>query len=95
MSEQPVIGVIIPLYNAADTMECCLQSVITSSVEDIEVICINDGSTDRSGEIRAVWAQKDSRIKVFALKNSGVSAARNAALKVCMYGEVCDICGCG
>ena len=83
MCEQPAVSVIIPVYNAAGTLARSLQSVVASTIEDIEIICINDGSTDKSGEILSTWARRDSRIKVITQKNSGVSAARNAALKVC------------
>lgn len=80
MSEQPAVSVIIPVYNAADTLDRCLRSVVASSLGGIEVVCINDGSTDRSGDILSTWAQKDARIKVFTQKNTGVSSARNQGL---------------
>ena len=81
MSEQPAVSVIIPVYNAAETLARSLQSVVASTIEDIEIICINDGSTDKSGEILSTWAQKDSRIQVFSQSNAGVSAARNLGLQ--------------
>lgn len=80
MCEQPAVSVIIPVYNAAGTLARSLQSVVASSIEDIEIICINDGSTDKSGDILSTWARRDSRIKVITQKNSGVSAARNEGL---------------
>lgn len=81
MPRGPEISVIIPVYNAADTLERCLQSVLSSAVDTMEVICVNDGSADRSGEILAAWAEKDARLRIITQQNAGVSAARNAALR--------------
>ncbi len=78
----PTISVIIPVYNAAATLDDCLQSVAGQSFKDLEIICIDDGSTDKSGEILAAWQAKDSRIKVLHQKNLGGGAARNAGLAV-------------
>ncbi len=80
------ISVIIPVYNNEKYLRKCLDSVIGQTLNDIEIICINDCSTDSSPEILNEYAQKDSRIKLFnTLKNSNkkgrVSAARNIGLK--------------
>ena len=81
MPEQPEISIIIPVYNAATTLKRCLQSVVSSHLTGLEIICINDGSTDNSGRLLADWAQQDSRIKVLAQDNAGVSTARNLGLR--------------
>lgn len=76
----PKISVIIPVYNAEKYLDQCLQSVLNQSFTDFELLLINDGSKDRSGEICEAYATKDSRIQVFHQENKGVSAARNVGL---------------
>lgn len=76
------ISIIIPVYNAAQYLKECLESVLTQTIKEIEVICINDGSTDDSLEILNQFQQRDSRILIVDQKNHGVSAARNAGLKI-------------
>jgi glycosyltransferase involved in cell wall biosynthesis len=77
----PKISVIIPVYNTEKYLSQCLDSVLAQTFDDFEVICVNDGSPDRCGEILADYAGKDKRIKVITQENQGVSAARNHALK--------------
>lgn len=74
-------SIIIPVYNVAPYLEECLESVCHQSFTDWECICIDDGSTDGSGEILDAYAAKDARFKVFHQANAGVSAARNFALQ--------------
>ncbi|OQD59376.1 glycosyltransferase, family 2 [Methanobrevibacter arboriphilus JCM 13429 = DSM 1125] len=74
------ISVIIPVYNVEKYLEQCLDSVINQSLEDIEVICINDGSTDNSLEILDEYAKKDNRIKIINKKNEGLGVARNIGM---------------
>lgn len=76
----PKISVIIPVYNVEKFLERCLDSVLAQTFQDFEIICVNDGSTDRSGEILASYASKDSRIRVFEQTNQGASVARNNGL---------------
>lgn len=76
------ISVIIPVYNVEKYLERCLDSVIANSYENLEIICINDGSTDNSYKILQEYAEKDARICLISKKNGGVSSARNAGLKV-------------
>lgn len=78
----PVISVIIPVYNVEKYLRRCLDSVLNQSFHDIEVICIDDGSTDSSLSILREYAAKDARVRVLAQSNRGVSAARNAGLDV-------------
>ena len=74
------ISVIIPVYNVEEYLEQCLDSVINQPLEDIEVICINDGSTDNSLEILEEYAKKDYRIKIINKKNEGIGVARNIGI---------------
>ncbi len=76
------VSVIIPVYNVEKYLSSCLNSVLHQTYQDFEIICVNDGSTDRSGKILDLYAKKDHRIKVFTQSNKGQSAARNKALKV-------------
>lgn len=76
----PKLSVIIPVYNAAPYLRECLDSVLGQTLREIEVLCVNDGSTDDSEAILTEYAARDSRIKVFAQSNAGQGAARNRAL---------------
>lgn len=76
------LSIIIPVYNAEHFLEECLQSVFKQTLTDLEVICVNDGSTDRSIEILEKWKKKEARLLILDQPNLGVSAARNAGLRV-------------
>lgn len=78
----PKISVIIPIYNVEKYIARCLQSVLENTYQNLEVLCINDGSTDKSGEILQNIASQDNRVKVLNQPNSGVSVARNHGLDV-------------
>ena len=86
MSEIPV-SVIIPVYNVEAYLREALDSVIGQTYENLEIIVIDDGSTDNSGSICDEYALKDSRIRVIHQENKGLSAARNAGLNV-MNGDL-------
>lgn len=75
-----LISVIVPVYNAEKYLDRCINSIIKQTYENIELILIDDGSTDQSYAICLGWEEKDCRVKVYHQKNSGVSAARNRAL---------------
>ena len=74
------ISVILPIYNIANFLEESLKSVLNQTLKDIEVICINDGSTDNSLEILNKFAKKDNRIKIIDKKNEGTGVTRNIGL---------------
>ena len=77
----PKVSVIIPVYNVEKYLKQCLDSVVNQTLKDIEIICVNDGSTDNSLEILEEYAQKDNRIIIISQENQGQSVARNIALE--------------
>lgn len=77
---KPFISVIIPVYNMADRIGRCLDSIVGQSFKDVEIIVVDDGSADGTADIIKEYASKDSRVRYFSQENSGVSAARNAGL---------------
>ena len=78
-----LISVIIPVYNVQDYLPRCLESVLGNSYGNLEIICINDGSTDDCHGILKSYEKKDSRIRVISKENGGLSSARNEGLKHC------------
>lgn len=82
MSSEPKISVIIPIYNTAEYLPRCLDSILNNTYQNLEVICINDGSIDESAVILERYAAADSRIISVNKANAGVSAARNTGLDI-------------
>lgn len=78
----PTISVIVPVYNVEKYLRCCVDSILAQTFTDIEVLLVDDGSTDGSGAICDEYAEKDSRVRVFHKENGGVSSARNIGLDV-------------
>lgn len=79
---EPVLSIIIPVYNVEKHLDACIQSVINQPYKDVEVILVDDGSPDKSGEMCDEYAQKDNRIQVIHKKNGGLSSARNAGIDI-------------
>lgn len=77
----PKVSLIIPLYNASRHLKLCLDSVVSQTFKDFEVLLINDGSTDNTSQIVEKYIQKDTRFRLINQINSGVSAARNRGIK--------------
>ncbi|MBD5133161.1 MAG: glycosyltransferase [Clostridiales bacterium] len=77
---QPLVSVIVPVYNVEKYLVCCLDSIIGQTYQNLEIILVNDGSTDGSGEICLRYEQSDPRVRLFTQENSGLSAARNTGL---------------
>lgn len=75
-----MISIIIPIYNTAQYLNRCIQSVLKSSCRDFELLLINDGSTDESGSICRRYTREDGRVRYFEQKHKGVSAARNKGI---------------
>lgn len=77
------VAIIIPVYNSSKFLKECIESVLLQTYKNIEIILINDGSTDDSLEIIKSYSKKDKRIRYCSIKNSGVSIARNTGLEMC------------
>lgn len=75
------VSVIIPVYNAAAFLSGCLENVCAQSLRDLEIICVNDGSTDGSRQVLLDWQARDGRIRLIDQRNAGSGAARNAGLE--------------
>ncbi len=82
--EQKLVTVIVPVYNAEKYLERCIKSIINQSYQNLEILLINDGSSDLSGTICSNFEKEDKRIKVIHKKNEGVSSARNAGINNAM-----------
>lgn len=76
----PLISIIVPVYNAEKYLHRCIDSILAQTFSDFELLLINDGSKDNSGEICDEYAAKDSRVRVLHKENGGVSSARNRGL---------------
>ncbi|MTK64562.1 MAG: glycosyltransferase [Methanobacterium sp.] len=74
------ISIIVPVYNIENYLGQCLESLVSQTLKEIEIICVNDGSTDGSTEILEVFASKDDRIKIINKENAGLGAARNTGM---------------
>ena len=85
------ISIIIPVYNAAGYIETCLKSICNQTFKDIEIICINDGSTDRSREAIEAFMQKDNRIRLINQDNQGPGSARRNGIATAS-GEFLQFC---
>lgn len=79
-SQEPLISVIVPVYNVSAYLDRCMQSLVGQTYRNLEIILVDDGSTDNSGQLCDLWAEKDSRIRVIHRKNNGLSQARNTGL---------------
>lgn len=81
MAAEPIISIIVPVYNAENYIDACIQSVLDQSVECYELILVDDGSTDKSGILCDTWAIDDERIRVIHSENKGAAHARNLGVK--------------
>ena len=86
-----LISVIVPVYNAETTIQRCVNSLLSQECGDVEIILINDGSTDRSSEICRAFTQTHPEIRLIEKTNGGVSTARNAGLEVAQGTYVCFV----
>lgn len=76
----PLVSVVVPVYNVADYLDACLETICAQTYRNLEILVVDDGSTDGSGALCDAWAGRDVRITVFHKKNGGLSDARNFAL---------------
>ncbi len=77
----PVLSVIVPVYNTKEHLSRCIDSVLSQSFSDFELLLVDDGSTDESGAVCDAYSAKDSRVRVLHKKNGGVSSARNVGME--------------
>lgn len=87
MEQKEKISVIIPVYNVEQYLNACIESVVGQTYTNLEIILVDDGSTDKSGKICDLWAEKDSRVRVMHKENSGPADTRNAGLS-CVSGDL-------
>ena len=78
----PLVSVIVPVYRVEAYLDTCVESLVNQTLEDIEIILVDDGSPDNCPAMCDAWAKKDSRIKVLHKENGGLASARNAALEI-------------
>ena len=81
MDPKPMISVIVPVYNVESYLARCVDSILTQTYQNLEVILVDDGSKDNSGVICDDYARRDSRVNVIHKENGGLSSARNAGIE--------------
>jgi len=87
----PRVSVIIPVFNTEDYVDECLESVLGQSLEDIEVICVNDGSSDGTPQRLDHWESRDERVRLVTQANAGPGAARNVGLEMAVGEYLCFV----
>ena len=85
------LAVVVPVYNVEDYLEWCLDSIVAQTYKDIEVICVNDGTKDRSRDIAARYVEADPRFVIVDKPNGGLSSARNAGIRAATAPYVCFV----
>lgn len=87
----PLLSVIVPVYNVEAYLDDCLASICGQSFDDMEIICVNDGSTDDSRAVLACWQERDARICVIDQPNKGLSGARNTGILTANGAYLCFV----
>ena len=82
MTDLPLISVVVPVYRVEKYLDHCIQSIVEQTYSNLEILLVDEGSPDRSGEICDRWAETDCRVRVFHKNNAGAGAARNTALDI-------------
>lgn len=85
------VSIIVPIFNVSAYLKRCVDSILAQSYTDLEIILVNDGSTDDSGEICKAFAEKDSRIQYIYQENGGLSSARNAGIDIAVGEYFCFV----
>ncbi|MDO4841746.1 MAG: glycosyltransferase [Phoenicibacter congonensis] len=91
VKSEPLVSIVVPVYNTADYLDEMLESVTGQTYQNLEIICVNDGSKDNSLDVLMKWAKNDSRIKVIDKANSGASDTRNTGLRNATGDYLCFI----
>jgi glycosyltransferase involved in cell wall biosynthesis len=89
--KMPKISIVVPIFNSEKYLDNCIQSLVAQTEPELEIILINDGSTDSSGSISDDWAKKDSRIKIIHKKNEGVTIARKTGVEHSVGDWICFV----
>lgn len=87
--ESSLISVIIPIYNVQQYLSQCVESILAQTYQNLEIILVDDGSTDDSGRMCDNFAEKDSRLKVFHVPNGGPRQSEKYWLRLCYRGVYC------
>ncbi len=85
------VSVIVPIYNAGNYLDKCINSIVNQTYSNLEIILIDDGSNDNSPEIYKIWCEKDDRIKTIVQENSGQASARNRGLDCANGKYICFV----
>ena len=98
-NQVPLVSIIVPVYNAEEYLNRCVDSILSQTMTDFELLLIDDGSKDDSGRICDEYSEKDARVRVFHKPNGGVSSARNLGLdnakgKWITFVDADDRCSC-
>ncbi len=80
---KPLISIVVPVYNVEEYVDLSVQSMVEQTYENIEILLVDDGSTDTSGERCKIWSERDARVRYIHKENGGAASARNVALDVC------------
>ena len=91
MNINPLVSIVIPIYNAEKYLKDCLESILKQTYKNYEIIAVNDGSTDKSRSILEKFLKIEKRIKIINLKNSGVSNARNVGIEMSKGDYICFV----
>lgn len=83
----PLLSIVVPIYNSSETIEECVASLVSQTINDLEILLIDDGSTDDSLEKCKKLASKDNRIRVFTKENAGQGIARNYGLDLALLDQ--------
>lgn len=81
LASMPLVSVIVPIYKVERYLKECVDSIINQTYKNLEIILVDDGSPDKSGEIADSYAEKDGRVRVIHKENGGLSDARNVGIE--------------
>lgn len=87
--EKGLVTIVLPIYNVENYLDKCLESVVNQTYKNLEIICVDDGSTDRSSQICEEWAVRDERVKVVHQENVGLGMARNTGIEYAHGEYIC------